>query len=139
MKLLILSAVSLMVSAGHAAPSDSDKAFALVATVREQCQLPERIPSYPLSKLERFVAQVVFPELKMLNTAFLVGFEAMNSSFLDLGYCVITFMGLPNDPEWEKQHDFYKQAVAHGTLPKVMFAGFDGEGRVLLRPMEKTN
>jgi hypothetical protein len=116
-----------------------ERAEKLAIAARKACDLPERMQSYALKNFERFVAQVVIPELKMLNLAFLRGMNMGGSAYLPLGYCVIVFMGLPNDAYWEKSQDFYERAKGLGSLPAEVFLGFDQAGNIGLAPTFKRN
>lgn len=108
---------------------------------RETCQVQpaEDMAPYTAYAYDRVIGQVIMPDLKMLNTAFLVGFTAFRSKNLDSGLCVITFLGRRNDPSWEKNHDYFARAKQAGVLPAQMFAGFDFMGNVLLKPIEDLN
>jgi hypothetical protein len=97
----------------------------LYAAAQEQCHIPAHINPYSQPYLNRFLAQVFDPELKMLNTAFQVGFSFSNSANISVGYCVIVFMGLPDDPEWEKDFNFYQNAANYNALPEKVYGGFD--------------
>jgi hypothetical protein len=137
---LLLSAVGARAANDLTHEQKVQRATNLMAATRNACpMIPEKLKPYSLYSIERYVGQVVFPDLKMLSTAFLVGFEALDSRNLERGYCVVTFLGLPNDQAWEKNHDFYKQAKEAGTLPSVMFAGFDNDGNVLTKAIADVN
>lgn len=115
------------------------KARALADAAREHCHLPGNLAPYELQNFERYVGQVVFPELKMLNLAFVRSFNVFSSSHLPYAYCVITFVGIPNDAYWEKTADFHDRATRAGSLAERMFVGYDDAGGVLLAPMQKRN
>lgn len=139
MKTLSLLLALFAVHSAQAADLDSLKARNLVNAVRENCEMPERMAPYTLGNFERYVAQVVFPDLKMLSTAFLNGFSVYESKNLQRGYCVVVFLGLPNNSSWEKGFDFYAKAQAANKLPTQMFAGFDENGNVLFQPVSDLN
>jgi hypothetical protein len=63
----------------------------------------------------------------------------MESKNLQRGYCVIVFLGLPNNPSWEKDFDFYAKAREADKMPPRMFAGFDESGNVLFQPVSDLN
>jgi hypothetical protein len=139
MKILSLLFAALTITTAQASDLDSMKARNLVNAVRANCEMPARMAPYTMANFERYVAQVVFPDLKMLSTAFLNGFSAMESKNLQRGYCVIVFLGLPNNPSWEKDFDFYAKAREANKMPPQMFAGFDESGNVLFQPVSDLN
>lgn len=141
MKTLFLLFAALTLSTAQASEQtvDSLKARNLIHAVRANCEMPAKMAPYTLANFERYVAQVVYPDLKMLSTAFLNGFSAMESKNLQRGYCVIVFLGLPNDGNWEKHMDFYGEAQQAGKLPSQMFASFDQAGNVLFQAVSDLN
>ena len=148
MKILLLALLALAPSLAKAdsnlslSPEEEiQRAMNLDQVVRDTCKLPpaSEMAPYTLRHYERYIGQVIWPELKMLHTAFLVGFQYYRSKNLELGFCVVTFLGLPNDKHWEKSRDYYGKAKTAGTLPAIMFAGFDKDGNVLLKPIEDVN
>ena len=139
MKTFLLFLTALTLTNAQASELDSLKARNLVNAVRAHCEMPAKMAPYTLANFERYVAQLVFPDLKMLSTAFLNGFSVYESKNLERGYCVIVFLGLPNDPVWEKQMDFYGRAQKAGKMPARMFAGFDENGNVLFQAVSDLN
>lgn len=139
MKTLSLLLALFSLSTAQASELDSVKARNLVNAVRANCEMPARMAPYTMANFERYVAQVVFPDLKMLSTAFLNGFSALESKNLQRGYCVIVFLGLPNNPVWEKDFDFYAKAQTANKMPARMFAGFDENGDVLFQAVSDLN
>lgn len=117
----------------------AEKARRLADAALAACPFPEHIPPYMLGNFERYVGQVLFPELKMLNMAFVRAFNTYGPKNLDLSYCVVTFVGLPNDEYWEKSFSYFDRATKVNTLPQVMFTGFDDQGQVLLQPISRRN
>jgi hypothetical protein len=134
---LTLSALNPAMAASGA--EKSQMARNLVNAVKANCEMPARMAPYTMANFERYVAQVLYPDLKMLSTAFLNGFSAFESKNLQRGYCVIVFLGLPNDPSWEDHMDFYAKAAEAGKMPSQMFAGFDENGNVLYQPVSDLN
>lgn len=138
MKIILFFAFSMFL-AFQAQAGDPEKGNNIISSVKKHCEIPTSMAAYTQANFERYVLQVIDPELKMLSTAFLQGFSTFSSNNLRLGYCVVVFMGLKNDPGWEKGFDFYGKASAHGVLPQVMFVGFDENDQVLLKAAEDVN
>ncbi len=108
----------------------------LVVAAKTACHIPAELDIAAKSSLEIYVRQVLFPEDKMLSVAFLKGLTSKTSKHLKYGYCVIVFMGIPNDPGWERAANYYRDAKDAKTLPEVVFAGFDANGAPLVKPLE---
>ena len=108
---------------------------ALQKAASEQCHLPEKIHPYSAPSYNRFLSQVLIPEAKMLNTAFVTGFSQHISSYQPLANCIVVFMGLPNNAQWEAGFSFYNRAKKANALPELMFTGFDEDGALLLSPV----
>jgi hypothetical protein len=96
----------------------------LLTLITQQCKLPELQP-YSANLLKNYVKQAVDPQQKMLNTTFAKGFSPLNSEQNPLSFCVVVFMGFPNDSYWEPTAEFYVWAKHSGTLPELMFNGFE--------------
>ncbi|HRO66980.1 MAG TPA: hypothetical protein PL182_05400 [Pseudobdellovibrionaceae bacterium] len=107
---------------------------ALRRAADEQCRIPEKLHPISEKHYQRFLAQILLPELKMLNTAFVSGFSTHMSKYQPLANCVVVFLGRPNDPFWEKNFSFYNRARAADSVPEMMFQGFDENGAVILVP-----
>lgn len=136
---LLIAALSLSTAQASDSNLDSLKARNLVNAVRANCEMPAHMAPYTMANFERYIAQVVFPDLKMLSTAFLNGFSVYESKNLQRGYCVVVFLGLPNNPTWERGFDFYAKAQDADKMPPQMFAGFDESGNVLFQPVSDLN
>jgi len=142
MKTLFALFITLSTLNPALAASDAEKsrmARNLVNAVKANCEMPSHMAPYTMANFERYVVQILYPDLKMLSTAFLNGFSAFESKNLQRGYCVIVFLGLPNNPSWEGHMDFYGKAIEAGKMPSQMFAGFDENGNVLYQPVSDLN
>ncbi|MBX3040236.1 MAG: hypothetical protein KF789_05940 [Bdellovibrionaceae bacterium] len=122
---------ALLVTAA-AAPALASPYENLRKAANEQCGIPEKLQSTSERMYTRFLGQILVPELKMLNTAFVNGFSNHMSKYQPLANCVVVFLGLPNDPYWEKGFSFYQRAKAANVIPEKMFQGFDEDGNVIL-------
>lgn len=138
MKTLSLFIISLFLF-NQAQANQQEQAQNLLNAVKSHCEMPAKMAPYTQANFDRYVLQIIYPDFKMLSTAFLQGFSTFESANLKRGYCVIAFLGLPNNPDWEKGFSFYNKAKAYGNLPQAMFAGFTEENEVLLKPMTETN
>lgn len=111
----------------------------LKAAVQAECSVPDSLHRLSEPHYERFLAQVLLPELKMLNTAFVTGFSAHISRYAPIANCVVVFMGLPNNPQWERDFSFFERARRMGSLPTQQFAGFDENDQVIFKALESLN
>lgn len=105
--------------------------------VREVCEVPDEIHPYSESVLNRFVAQVFYPELKMLTTAFLRGFTWTSSRLIQNAYCIGLMMNQPLDPAWEANLDLIRGVREHNNpVPDVLFVRVDEKGDVIWASFE---
>jgi hypothetical protein len=135
MKALLALAFALLAAQAQAETPETIKYEQIRAAAVSQCDLPEKMHSYAAGVLSRFTAQIVLPKLKMLNTAFHVGFSTVSGANVARGACVVVFLGLPNDPVSEKNSNFYKKAKEKGALPLLVFDGFDENDQIRLKPL----
>jgi hypothetical protein len=126
MKIWILIALSLGFTIASAKADSSAKLENLTTLIAQQCKLPELQP-YSSGLLKNYVKQAIEPSTKLLNSTFARGFSPLNSEQYPLSYCVVVFMGFPNDTYWEPNAEFYAWANQSKTLPEFMFDGFEND------------
>lgn len=106
----------------------------LLAAATEQCKIPNDMNRYAVSAVNYFLHQAQDPSFKMLNIAFIRNITSTSSRYIPLAYCIVVFLGKPNDPYWEKNAKNYEKAKEAGVLPELVFDRLEGE-TVILKPV----